>query len=295
MNHFSFELALIAMIPGFFLCGYIFYKDRVEREPISLLAVLFGAGAVAYVPSHFLEKLLVKAIDSLFANSMQLSVEGIYTYNSIISETLHNVLCAFFGFALVPIFIKFAVLYFATHNNKNFNYLFDGVVYSVFVSLGFAMAENAVFAIQNDVDLIIPKALTSVSCNLFVAIIMGYFYTMWHMRFTANRIESKLLKTEIIKEDKIRSSTGWLVGCIAASTLFLGLYNLASFGKNQTVTVLFYVIIYTFYGLSFVIINHVASKDTSAKNYLCKVIAKSHPELSCQQIEDSVLKGADEI
>ena len=46
MNHFSFELALVAVLPAIALCAYVFFKDRAEKEPIGLLAFLFGAGVV---------------------------------------------------------------------------------------------------------------------------------------------------------------------------------------------------------------------------------------------------------
>ncbi len=294
MSQFSFELSIIAMLPGIFLCGYVFYKDRIEKEPFGLLALLFGAGAVIYIPSYFLEKLIVRLIDKIFANSMSLSVEGTVIYSSAQAEFFHILLCSVFGFALIPICLKFATLYFLTHRNKNFNYLFDGIVYSVFVSLGFALSENIVFAMQNDTDLIIAKAMTSVPCHLFIAIIMGYFYTMWHMRFKANKIENIMLKNGIVEEDKIRSSAGWLISGFIALVFIGSLYTLSAFGKSQMAVALFYSAVYVFYGLSFVIINHIADKDTNAKTYLCKVIAKGHPELSSQQIEDCVLAGEDD-
>ena len=59
MNHFSFELSLIAVLPALLLCGFIFFKDRIEREPLGLLAILFGAGAISYIPSTLLESNLI--------------------------------------------------------------------------------------------------------------------------------------------------------------------------------------------------------------------------------------------
>ena len=47
------RIALIcaALLPAIALCSYIFAKDRVEKEPIGLLLLLFGLGAVSCYPA----------------------------------------------------------------------------------------------------------------------------------------------------------------------------------------------------------------------------------------------------
>lgn len=288
MNHFSFELSLLALLPGLFLCGYVFYKDRVEKEPFGLLALLFGMGAVAYIPSYLLQELVIKWIDKAFAGSMRFSAEGILTYSSSNTELLHHVLCAFFGFSLIQVCIKWAVLYLGTHKNKHFNYLFDGIVYSVFLSLGFAVAENLHFALQNDTDLLLAKLLTSIPCHLFIGILMGYYYTMWHMRFIANGIENEMLKEGLIREDKVRSSAGWLICSICIPVLVSSLYSLSASTTNRTLLLIFYSAVFILYGLSFIAINRIASQEDSSARYLCRVIAKGHPELAREEIERMV-------
>lgn len=293
MNHFSFELSLLAMIPGLFLCGYVFYKDRIEKEPIGLLAILFGAGAVAYVPSYFLQECIISLIDKFFVDKMHFSAEGILTYTSAGTELLHNVLCACLGFSLVQICLKWGVLYFGTHKNKHFNYLFDGVVYSVFLSLGFAVAECIHFALQNEADLIVAKLITSVPCHLFVGILMGYYYTMWHMRFLVNGVENKMLANGLIKEDKIRSSAGWLICSLAIPMLVSSLYVYASSNKDQIIVFTFYAIVFILYGISFIAINQIASQEISSARFLCRVIAKGHPDLSQEDIERCISSNVD--
>ena len=71
MSHFSFELSLLAIILGLLLCGDVFHKDRIEKEPGELLALLL-VGAVAYIPVHFAQKLIIKLIDKLFQNDVRL-------------------------------------------------------------------------------------------------------------------------------------------------------------------------------------------------------------------------------
>ncbi len=289
MNHFSFELSLIALIPGLFLCGYVFYKDRIEKEPVGLLSLLFATGAIAYVFSAFLQRYVIDGIDSLFAGSMQYSPEGNLFYSTSRSEVLHKLLNACFGFSLVPICIKWTVLYFGTHKSKHFNYLFDGIVYSVFLALGFAVAEIVHFALRNDRDLLLPKVLTALPCHLFIGILMGYYYTMWRMRFLVNEIENKLLVAGLIKKDKIRSSAVWLISSFVIPTVVSCLYVYASTAMNETAPLVFYTAVFILYGLSFVVIDRLAAREARSAGYICRVIAKSHSELSKEQIEACML------
>lgn len=286
MNHFSFELSLIAVLPALVLCAFVFFKDRIEKEPLRLLALLFGAGAVSYVPSTMLERGILDLLNKGFADSMHASAEGFVQFTDPKSEFTYLALCAFLGFSLVRICIQWGILFFVTYRNKNFNHLFDGVVYSVFVSLGFAVAENVHFLIRNDVEFLLPKLITSVPCQLFIGIMMGYFYTMGHMRYAANEIEEKLLKSGAIQKDNIKTSAPWLISGIAIPCLLSGIYSLAGSAKGDAITTVFYASVFLTFGVSFFAINQIASKDVSYGKYLYRIIAKAHPELSGDAINE---------
>ena len=293
MNHFSFELALVAVLPAIALCAYVFFKDRAEKEPIGLLAVLFGAGALAYIPSVFVERLFLNLIDKGFESSRVISPEGLITFESTESEVLYLVLCAFFGFSLVRICFQWLCLFLITYKNKNFNYLFDGVVYSVFLSLGFAVAENVHFIMQNDIELLLPKLLTSVACQLFVGIVIGYYYTMWHMRFNANKIENVLKEKKLVENDNIKSSAPWLCAGIVIPFLTSAVYALAGSLHNEIIEIVFYTAVFTVFGISFLTVDQMASKDGSYGKYLYKIIAKGHPELSPETIKNALAEEAE--
>ena len=294
MNLISFELSLIAMVPGLFLCGYIFFKDRIEREPVGLLALLFGAGFLAYLPSHYVCGFVVGGIDRLFNKYMVFSPEGILSFTTRGAEMLHGILCSFLGFALMQISVKWLALYFITHRSRHFNYLFDGIVYSVFLSVGYALAENLHFALQNDTELLLPKLLSSVPCHLFVGIIMGYCYTMWRVRFIANGIENNMIRSGIVKEDRVRSSAVWLITSIALPFGLMGFYLFAGSYRNDIVSFIFYTLVFTLYGFSFVLADRLAVKDGSSKRYLFRLIAKEHTEVSSEDVERYVSEGLEE-
>lgn len=288
MNHFSFELSIIAVLPALILCGYIFYKDRIEREPVGLLLILFLSGFAAYIPSFFIQKHSTSLIDLIFKSKIEITAEGAVNYASPSTEILHLSLCAVFGYSLISILIRWLVLFLITRKNKNFNYLFDGVVYSVFISLGFAVCENLHFIMQNDTDMSIEKLITSVPCHLFIGVLMGYYYTMWHMRFTANAIENNLLKAGVIEKDNIRSSAVWLIGSLFIPLAVNSVYILAGKIKYDVASFVFYLAIFILFGISFITINGIALKDASYGRFLYRIIAKGHPVLSAEQIKEAI-------
>lgn len=167
------------------------------------------------------------------------------------------------------------------------------MVYAVFLSLGFVVSENVHFLLQNDVELLLPKLITSVPCQLFVGIALGYYYTMWHMRFAANNIENQLLRAGAVKQDKIRSSAPWLIAGIVVPILISGLYALAGSARNETLVAVFYALVFAVFGFSFLAINHIASKDESYGKYLHRIIAKGHPELTPELINAVVNDALD--
>ena len=48
------------------------------------------------------------------------------------------------------------------NKNRHFNCLFDGVIYAVFASLGFAALENVLYAFSYGMETVLMRAVTSV-------------------------------------------------------------------------------------------------------------------------------------
>ena len=125
-----YAIALIygaaALLPAIYLMRYIYRKDTVEKEPPMLLMSLLIYGVIAALISIILENIGTKVLNSL----MDQSTVG------------YTLVLAFAVVAVVEEGAKFAMLKRRTWNDMNFNYRFDGIVYAVFVSLGFAAFEN---------------------------------------------------------------------------------------------------------------------------------------------------------
>ena len=89
------------------------------------------------------------------------------------------------GFWLIDCFLltalvqeggKFIVLKLITWKNREFNYTFDAVVYSVVVSLGFAVFINIAYAFRFGPDNSLLRLVFSIPGHAMNAVFMGYFY-----------------------------------------------------------------------------------------------------------------------
>ena len=157
-------LTAAAAAPAIVLMAYIYRKDGIEHEPIRLLLALFLGGCVSVVPVMVCE---------LFADSLLLSMFG----DSVIYIFMEN----FFGVALMEEGWKLIFLIAIAWKSKHFGYLFDGIVYAVFVSLGFALVENILYvtgegSLGDGLALAGSRALLSVPLHCFCGVFMGFFF-----------------------------------------------------------------------------------------------------------------------
>lgn len=279
MSHISFEISLAAMLPALLLCLYIYHKDRVEKEPASLLAILFGAGAAVYIPAYFGERFISGLFDKLFADKITFSLSGIASFTDTSSMLSHHALCAFFGMALVEELLKFLLLFLITRKNKNFGCLFDGVVYSTFVSLGFAAAENIAFAWINGWDTLLLRSVTTVPSHLFFGIIMGFFYTYWHIRSIASKKEKALSAEGKISSLKLKSPALFLTAAILMPIAVHGVYSLVSMIQTSASRVSFYIFLAILYIGCFAAAYKLSKADEENETTVDRLIAKKHPEL----------------
>ena len=172
----QFLNVIFAIVPAILLCIYIYKMDIIEKEPIPMLLILFFLGVVITVPVAFAESILI----SFFGIDY--------------SDNLSCFILSFLIVALIEEGFKFLVLCFGTWKNKNFDHIYDGIVYAVFISLGFAMLENLLYvaqptlssikymsmptidAIKASTDTAIMRALVSVPAHGFYAVTSGYYF-----------------------------------------------------------------------------------------------------------------------
>lgn len=158
-----FILLIVSLIPVFLLGLYIYKKDSV-KEPKSLLVGLFASGFVA--------AFITIAISILF---MVLFPEFYLTDNYSKFNFTTLFILIFSQIALVEEFSKWIMIRNLGYNNRDFDQIYDIIVYSVFVSLGFAAIENIFYVLDGGLFLGIYRGVFSVPGHAAFGVLMGYF------------------------------------------------------------------------------------------------------------------------
>lgn len=153
-------LALLAVLPAIVLLVVIYRADNIEKEPFSLMAKVFGLGALTTISAMILEEIGLFILSFFF-----------YTPNAL--YTFFEMFCVV---ALAEEAGKYFVLKKATWKNKEFNFSFDGIVYSVCASLGFATLENILYVFQGGFSTAVMRAITAVPGHCIFGIFMGIYY-----------------------------------------------------------------------------------------------------------------------
>ncbi len=150
-----------ALGPAIVLMRYIYRKDGVEHEPKDLLWRLVLRGVVAALLSIVLEVIAQKILDMT-----QISP----------SSPVYVILLAFFVVAAVEEGTKYLLMHGKVWRHPSFNYRFDAIVYSAFVSLGFAAFENLQYVRSYGLSVAFPRAVLAVPGHLGFSVLFGYFY-----------------------------------------------------------------------------------------------------------------------
>lgn len=158
MSSTTFTISMyLALIPPIFLMWIIYKQDLIENEPIGLVlqAILLGC----------LVPVIVLVLDT-----------PVYYFCTIFGTgLLYDLADNFIRIALLEEGGKFLMFYLRIWKNKEFNYRFDGIVYAVAISIGFAAIENVMYVINFGIETGILRAVTSIPGHVIFAIFMGHY------------------------------------------------------------------------------------------------------------------------
>ncbi len=157
------NLLFMALAPIAIVLFYIYIRDKYEKEPYRLLILGVVVGFILTYPIIQIEQIVV---DLMPAGSKRF--EAFYV--------------SFMVAALVEEGLKFVSILLLVWGNRslkrNFNEKFDGIVYGVFIALGFASCENILY-VTNDVlggvETAILRGIISIPAHSFYGIFMGYY------------------------------------------------------------------------------------------------------------------------
>jgi RsiW-degrading membrane proteinase PrsW (M82 family) len=153
------NLLFISLAPVFIIAFYIYSRDKYEKEPFLTLLKALLTGILIVLPVVLLEKLLM-----MFSRGSEgMAYAG---YN------------AFIVAGLTEEGMKFLAFYFIFWSNTNFNEKFDGIVYAVYIALGFAGIENILYVFTGGYGVGIIRAVTAVPAHALFGVVMGYYFGM---------------------------------------------------------------------------------------------------------------------
>ena len=154
-----------------------------ERTDFVVKAVLWGVAII--IPVAILESGI---------EAMLFGVEGKPT------SPLGTTTMAFVVAALPEETFKLFALWMVLRKNPYFDEHFDGIVYAVCVGLGFASLENImyVFGEEDWFSTAIVRALLAVPGHYAFAILMGYYYSLYHFVDHSPKVAACVLLVPII-------------------------------------------------------------------------------------------------
>ncbi len=160
-------LIALAIAPALAIILFVYFKDKYEKEPIHLLIKCFLFGVLSVIPAIIIE-----------------IVPG-FSDDTIANNLLITIIYAFLFVGLGEEFSKFFFIRIYAYRKKDFNEPFDGIIYSVMVSMGFATAENIFYVIEGGLSTGLLRMFSAVPAHAAFAIIMGYFIGL--AKFRKNR------------------------------------------------------------------------------------------------------------
>jgi RsiW-degrading membrane proteinase PrsW (M82 family) len=220
------NLMFISLAPILIIAFYIYNRDKYEKEPLSFLLKALLAGVLIVLPVVLIEKLLTIPSEGM---------EGLS----------HAAYTAFIVAALTEEGMKFIAFYFFFWKNKNFNERFDGIVYAVYIALGFAGIENLLYVFTGGYSVGLIRSLTAVPAHALFGIVMGYYFGL--AKFNPGR------------------STFYLILAFILPFVFHGLYDFLLMG-NSPVLITMFIPVFIFFWITGFKKMSIASDASSFRN-----------------------------
>lgn len=158
-------ILLLTMAPVIILAIIIYSQDPYEKESKRLLKKLFIFGILSAVATVVFSIFAEKFFLIFQANEQSLDKKNLFTY-------------IFVTIALVEEFFKFAFTMIGSWNDPEFGHSFDGIVYAVYVALGFAAIENFLYVLtaittMGAITRAVIRAVTAVPIHAICGVFMG--------------------------------------------------------------------------------------------------------------------------
>ena len=160
-------LIYLALAPCLVLALFIYWRDKHEKEPIPVLLLCCLLGVVCAFPAGYWNSFMFLAMGYDLGGQ---------------NGWLSSFFAAFFVVGIGEETCKFIPLMLYAYRRPSFNEPFDGIVYAVMVSLGFAAIENVDYVLEGGMGVAFLRALTAVPMHTAFAVVMGYYVGLAKLR-----------------------------------------------------------------------------------------------------------------
>jgi RsiW-degrading membrane proteinase PrsW (M82 family) len=132
----------------------VFYWRRKRPEPFKVIAAYFTMGVISIIPAIIIE--------DFFDKESYIRMGTIAAYSILV-------------IGLTEESWKFFFLRVFAYKKKNLREPYDGILYSVIISMGFATAENILYAFKGGTSIAFMRMFTAVPAHASFAVLMGFF------------------------------------------------------------------------------------------------------------------------
>ena len=214
-----------AILPAFLLVWYIWWKDKYQREPISLILRGVAYGVLSAGLAVALESLIMSL--GLIPEQPQGFLQALWK--------------AFVGAAIPEETVKLLMLWLLLRNNPYFDERFDGIVYACCVGMGFAGTENIIYLLSN-IDnwesIAIQRAVFAVPGHFMFAVAMGYFYSLLYFGDMSWRDRSRIFWVPVTLHGiydglLFMASLGTALSTILVLTFYVFCWQMYKGGKRR--------------------------------------------------------------
>lgn len=194
-------LLLLALAPAILLMVYVYFRDKYEKEPVKLILKGILLGAVIIFPVGAIENYII-------------------VYGQNLPKLPKAAWDGFLVAGATEEAFKYLMVFILIWRNRNFNEKFDGIVYAVSVSLGFAAIENLFYVFSNNsMQVGMIRAFTAVPGHAIFGVVMGFYLGL--ARFT------------------VQNRKKWLIRAFTVPWLLHGVYDFLLMSGHPVLLVIF--------------------------------------------------------
>lgn len=157
---YNYILIVAAIIPAVFLMVRVWRADRLEKESPGLMWQLVKGGILSSLLALVEERVCSWILDVAVPEN----------------TVLYNVILYFVIVAVAEESSKYIFLKRNSWKSVEFTSQYDGVVYAVFTSLGFALWENISYVLSFGFSTALVRAVTAIPGHACFGVFMGVFY-----------------------------------------------------------------------------------------------------------------------